>query len=139
MKKISSICIIDDDPITVFGIQHQILHAEASRSLLVHYNGKDALESFKYSLSQSLPIPQIILLDINMPIMDGWQFLEAFLELPVKQNIDIYILTSSISEEDKRKSEQFKKRSPHRLEYLIKPFNQKQLLAIVQHAAVKSS
>lgn len=139
MKKIDSICIIDDDPITVFGIQHKILHAEVTKSLLVHYNGKDALDSFLDAISQNLQLPQIILLDINMPIMDGWQFLDAFIDLHIDQQINIYILTSSISGADREKSTYFQNLTHHQISYLIKPFNQEQLKFIIENINVKPS
>jgi CheY-like chemotaxis protein len=45
-------------------------------------------------------LPDVILLDLNMPILDGWQFLDEFVKLPIKKEIAIFIVTSSIDPSD---------------------------------------
>lgn len=49
--------------------------------------------------------PDLIFLDLNMPIWDGWLFLDEFNKLPGSQYSTIYILTSSLSEDDLKKAE----------------------------------
>jgi CheY-like chemotaxis protein len=72
----------------------------------------------------------VLLLDLYMPAMDGWEFLEAFEHLPttVKNQIKILILTSSISDNDKKKAEKYDCVSG----YLIKPFTSDQIIDIFE-------
>ncbi|MBY0427227.1 MAG: response regulator, partial [Cytophagales bacterium] len=82
------------------------------------------------SLEQGENLPNVILLDINMPEMDGWQFIEEFRTLKAMSGhkTAIYISSSSISAEDTAKAESYEEISS----YLIKPIEPKTLLNIVQ-------
>lgn len=51
-------------------------------------------------INNNSPLPDIILLDINMPVWSGWQFLEEFSKLSQSKSITVYILTSSNSTDD---------------------------------------
>ncbi len=69
------------------------------------YNGLNALNFLKESMANGSPLPSIILLDINMPVMDGWEFLKAIEELiPRTKHIKIYLVTSSIAAVDIEKA-----------------------------------
>ena len=92
MKKVDIACIIDDDPIFVFGTKKILELANFCNSFMVFQNGEEALNNLKPIVESGGPsIPDIILLDLNMPIMDGWQFLEEFTKIPSEQQILIYI------------------------------------------------
>ncbi len=69
-------------------------------NVIVFNNGRDALENFKAIISVNEKLPDVILLDLNMPVMDGWQFLDEFVKIPTPQQILIYIVTSSIDPDD---------------------------------------
>jgi CheY-like chemotaxis protein len=101
-------CIIDDDPIFVYGAKKIMELADVSNSFMIFKNGKAALEGLKPILHKGENIPDIILLDINMPIMDGWQFLDEFIKIKSKKVIKIYIVSSSIDPSDLEKAEQYK-------------------------------
>lgn len=110
------ICIIDDDPIYQFLINKIIGNSNTGYDLMFFRNGKEAIEYFKLHLENNLP--EIILLDLEMPIMDGWDFLKEIDNLHI-ENTDIYIVSSSISEEDKEKAKEFPKIKGH----FSKPLN----------------
>ena len=76
----------------------------------------------------------IIFLDINMPIMDGWQFLEEFIALPTDRRIRINIVTSSIDAYDQQQWESFKSRTHHTIDFRNKPIRKEDMLAITQAA-----
>lgn len=120
-KQVNSIYIIDDDPIILFGIRKMLPLVTDCKSIHEFENGKSAFESLKESLLSKKEMPDVIFLDINMPIMDGWEFLEAFQKLDVDKRIRINIITSSIDPADYRRWEQFKKKTHHYLDFKNKP------------------
>ena len=110
------ICIIDDDPIYQFLINKIIGNSEADHEVLFFKNGKEALDYFTLDLNKNLP--EIILLDLEMPVMDGWDFLKEIDKLQIEKP-DIYIVSSSISHEDREKVKAFPKIKGH----FSKPIN----------------
>ncbi|AYN67005.1 response regulator [Euzebyella marina] len=134
MKKIESICIIDDDPITVFGVQKMLSLTVSCDNISSYVNGKKALDGIKKNLEEGANLPQVIFLDINMPIMDGWQFLEEFIALPSEEKVRINIITSSIDAHDKEKWEHYQTRTDHLITYNNKPLYKQQIAEITQKA-----
>lgn len=105
-----TIWIVDDDPIYQI-IVSKIINRSAMFSKIIPFkNGKEALDQLQEVINNNEAIPDIILLDINMPIMDGWEFMEELNNLKPKSldKIRIYIVSSSIAIEDKTKSKKFK-------------------------------
>lgn len=134
MTKIKSVCIIDDDPITVFGIKKMLSLLDLAEEIKTYVNGKEAIDDISKRVKNQQTIPQVIFLDINMPIMDGWQFLEKFLELEVEEKIRINIVTSSIDPYDKQQWERFKEITHHLLEFKNKPIRKNDILEITKAA-----
>ncbi len=75
MNKIETICIINDDEVYAFIIKKSIVKLSICNHITTFLNGEDAINSFK-NISNILP--DIILLDIHMPVMDGWSFLKEY-------------------------------------------------------------
>ncbi len=130
MKKIRSIGVIDDDPITVFGIKKMLNLLEVSETIKTYANGKEAIDDIKDMLEKNEAIPEVIFLDINMPIMDGWQFLEEFITLPLPNRIRINILTSSIDPADHQNWLYYKEKTHHLIEYINKPIRTNEIAGI---------
>ena len=129
MKK-KVIWIIDDDTIYQTIINKLIQKSGVFSTHSSFMNGKEAITTLNNTLgSNEDNIPDIILLDINMPIMDGWEFMEEIKRIKSKINkqIIIYIVSSSIAIEDKNKSKTF----TDIIGYIPKPISIKDLLAIV--------
>ncbi len=97
-------------------------------------NGKLALDNLYHDLNESGQIPDVIFLDINMPVMDGWQFLEQFIELPIKEKIRVNILTSSIDAIDRENWMKYKKLTHHTITYNKKPIQKNELEVITKVA-----
>jgi len=121
MKKVSCIFIVDDDPITVFGIKKMLKSVASCDDLQIFQNGYEAFEALKERQVNGKAIPEVIFLDINMPIMDGWDFLDELIGLEIKEQIIINMITSSIDPVDYEKWNCFKKRCPHLLSFKNKP------------------
>lgn len=129
-KKIGLACIIDDDSMYVNLVKRIIEAKNLCQNLMVFQNGKDALDYFEVILTSldKKAIPEIIFLDLNMPVMDGWEFLDNFTKIENKlgKTITLYIVSSSINPVDieKAKGIQMVK------DYLIKPVTIEDLEAI---------
>lgn len=124
MKTINTICIIDDDPIFRFGTKKLMEKVQASLNFLIYKNGKEAFEDIIYKLKSNTNIPDVILLDLNMPIMDGWQFLDEFATIANTERIPIYIVSSSVDSRDIEKAKNYEIVN----DYIIKPFS----LSVIQ-------
>lgn len=134
MRKINFISIVDDDPIVVFGIK-KMLNAMVDCELVESYkNGKLAIESVKSYITEQRNLPEIIFLDINMPIMDGWQFLDEFITLPIVQKVKINIVTSSIDPYDLQQWEYFSQLTHHVITFNYKPIKKHEIAAITKVA-----
>ncbi|GAB4468110.1 MAG: response regulator [Thermoflexibacter sp.] len=111
MKKIRTVLVIDDDPINNVICKTLIHTLHFSEVVHSFVRAKEALEYLKDAIeNQPDKIPQVIFLDVNMPEMDGWEFLEEYDKLPTdfKENCQLYMLSSSVNREDMRKSEHYK-------------------------------
>lgn len=117
MKKIDITCIIDDDPIFIFGARRMMELSDFCNSFMIFKNGQEAFNNLKPIMSAGENIPDVILLDINMPIMDGWQFLEEFIKIESHKLITIYIVSSSIDPMDVERAKEYESIS----NYIVKP------------------
>jgi CheY-like chemotaxis protein len=101
-------CIIDDDDMYVNLITKVIDLRKLSKNLLIFRNGKEALDYFVSALKnmERRDIPEVILLDLNMPVMDGWQFLNELSKYDFKElnETTLYIVSSSINPADIERS-----------------------------------
>lgn len=117
----NKVFIVDDDMITVFGLKKILSKFQLAIDTNDFGNGADALAAIKTLLAQDKTIPNLIFLDINMPIMDGWTFLEEFIKLPIDKLINIKIITSSIDKADRDKWQHFQEITKHQIDFLTKP------------------
>ncbi len=105
------ILLIDDEEANNFLHRMLIKKAGIDCHVQTTYNGIEAIEYLtntgRYADEGAYPRPGIILLDINMPLMNGWEFLDEYEKLPPEQKgaIVMAMLTSSINQDDKERSE----------------------------------
>jgi CheY-like chemotaxis protein len=107
MKK-TPVWIIDDDVIFKIIAQKIIQKSEYLETLSTFSNGQEALDALESAVTKNEDLPDIILLDIEMPIMDGWEFINhinPFTPILKEKQIKIFILSSSIAIEDKLKAQ----------------------------------
>ena len=127
MKKINLACIIEDDPTHVYITKRFLNLTGLVDSILICSNGKDAFTKLKSIISSGEKLPELILLDLNMPVWDGWQFLDAFKEIPIEDKIDIFILTSSNNEADIERAKNYNIDS----NYIVKPITLEKLKDVI--------
>lgn len=125
---IDTVLLIEDDPATQMLNKIYIQRALFAKNIYQAYNGNEALQIYEKIQNGELPIeslPQVVLLDLNMPIMDGWEFLSVFLSIypSFAEKTKIFILSSSVNPEDMSKALTFKNITM----YLTKPFDEKQI------------
>ncbi|WP_103865915.1 response regulator [Aquimarina sp. I32.4] len=125
------LCLIDDDNIHQFIIKKIVKKLSPNQELLVFSNGEEGIDFMKSRIGKIEKLPDLILLDINMPVMDGWEFLEEFVTITpeIKKEIIIYILSSSDNPTDKEKAKKFELISG----YIIKPINENQLESLLEN------
>ncbi len=116
MAKFNHVCIIDDDPIYTFTTRKIMEIGSFSKYIEVFKNGKEAINALKPRVETNQNIPEVIFLDLNMPVMDGWQFLDEFVVSGTKK-ITIYIVSSSIDPADLNKAKEYSLVT----NYVIKP------------------
>jgi response regulator RpfG family c-di-GMP phosphodiesterase len=106
MGKLECICIIDDDDIYTFLLKKTLVKSNICSNIKSFDNGLAGLEGIKTMIENKELTPDLILLDINMPLFDGWEFLEEFKKLKhlILKPISIYIVSSSISQADINKA-----------------------------------
>lgn len=100
------ICVIDDDPIYIFTIGHLLKHISFEGEIEVYKDGKEAFEGLKESQMRGDRQPELILLDLNMPVWDGWDFLREYEKLQGAADAAVYIASSSDHPDDVSRAEQ---------------------------------
>lgn len=127
MKKIDIACLVDDDPVYLFATRKVMQMAGFCNSFLVFHNGREALDSLIVIIKAGAQMPDVILLDLNMPVMDGWEFLDEFIKIQLERKITIYVVTSSINPEDIDRVKAYENVQ----NYIIKPVTEKTLHEIL--------
>lgn len=129
MGKIETSCIIDDDSIAIYGIKKSMRDIDFCKTILVYSNGLDAIEGLRAMAEVGTKLPSIILLDLNMPIMDGWEFMDEFIKIPNTntENVTIYVISSSIDPRDVLRAKNYS--LVHN--YILKPIQSQDLVKLL--------
>ena len=106
-KKLNCILLIDDDEATNFINKAVIRHLDCAETVVAVESADEALDFLKEKIEDSYQHPDLILLDINMPSMNGWEFLEEYKKLNHLQQAKfvIIMLTASLNPDDKSKAD----------------------------------
>ena len=120
--------IVDDEPLAQNVI---IQYAQKLPDLSIEATCNEAICAHKVLQEKKI---DLLFLDINMPIMDGWLFLEEFIKLPITHKIRINILTSSIDQADRENWRYYMTRTHHIIDYKNKPIQKKEIEEITRAA-----
>lgn len=126
MPHINNVLLIDDQESFNFMHEKTIEKAEFSHDIKTFESGATALAYlWRLSLSNPEKFPDMIFLDLNMPVMSGWDFLDSIKNLSdsVLKNCKIFILTSSIDNRDIEQSKEYKMVT----DFISKPLTEKRL------------
>lgn len=131
VKTRDTVCVIDDDIIHQFIMKKLVsdIMSDNEKRILVFSNGLEGITYLKNTINKKEDLPDIILLDLNMPIMDGWGFLNEYENLfpRLGKDIAIYILSSSDNPKDIERVKEYQKVSG----YLIKPITEEELEKLI--------
>src|SRR5690606_14962211 len=129
MKSIKSLFLVDDDEIFAFLTKRTIEETQLVEQIKIFSNGQDAIDFLEKAAGDKELLPEVILLDINMPILDGWGFLEEFILLKpsIGKKITIYVVSTSISPYDLERAKNIAEVS----DFIIKPITKTGLINIL--------
>ncbi|WP_375583574.1 response regulator [Cyclobacterium xiamenense] len=126
MDRIGFTYIVDDDPLYNFGTKKILEFTSFSEKVSYFLNGEDALKDFTKRILDGDPLPDIILLDINMPIMNGWEFLENVSKADFSHPTKIFMVSSSINQDEIDRAKSY----PLVAEYIVKPLTLEKVKAL---------
>lgn len=131
LSQIPVVCIIDDDVIYQYTITKTLQSKHLADKIISFSDGEKAIHFFSENIRQSDKLPDIIFLDINMPVMDGWQFIDEYSKLKsqLEKKITVFMVSSSVDERDINRA----KLIPEISEYMIKPIDSSQLQRVIQN------
>ncbi len=124
------ICIIDDDDVYQYTATKAIEEESIAKKILVFSEGEQAIQFLIDNMGNDDEIPDIIFLDIVMPVMDGWEFMEEYIKLKprIGKKITIYMVSSSVDVSDIERAKKIEEIT----DYIIKPITRSHLKIIVE-------
>jgi response regulator RpfG family c-di-GMP phosphodiesterase len=107
MKNIQHAYLVDDNEFVLMISEKLILNHPAFDKISSFTNGQLALDSLKLTIESKEQLPEVIFLDLSMPVMNGWEFLNTISMIPEAEEIAVYLFTASKDPEDVEKAKTY--------------------------------
>ena len=129
-KKLSCILLIDDDRATNFLNKMILDQMGCCERVVAVESGPEGLDFLKTKIDGKYPHPELLFLDINMPGMNGWEFLEQYksLDEEIRAQVVLMMLTTSLNPDDFNRAEDL----PEVKGYLNKPLNEERMAEVLR-------
>ena len=123
------VCVIDDDEVFQYTILHTLQAHNSVGNIMPFTDGAEAMNFFNKNIDNHGILPDVVFLDVNMPVMDGYKFMDEYIKLipKVTKKITVYILSSSVDLVDFEKTKNIKEVA----DYIVKPIRDNQLTKIL--------
>lgn len=136
MKKVRNACIVDDDDIFRFILKKHLMSQGLAENILSFENGKEAMAYINGNRDKTDLLPDVIFLDINMPVMNGWDFITAYRQVmsTLSKQAPVIMVSSSVDDRDISKAEGSEIIS----EYITKPISKSTVVDLMEKTFVYS-
>jgi CheY-like chemotaxis protein len=128
MRKVKLAYIIDDEEIITYLAGLLITQAHFSEKTEMFANGQEAINKLREIIDEDERLPDVILFDLNMPLMDGWQFVEEYQKLNLRHKVPLFVFTSSINAADRERASTYKAIKG----YIQKPLTEQKLEKVLR-------
>lgn len=119
MKHVKKAFIVDDDETINFVTKKLLANFDKDCEVTSFSKPMEALDKLKSMVDAATPLPDVLLLDINMPKMNGFEFLQKMREEGLNKKVQVIMYTSSVNPEDKKQSAGYE----NVIGYMEKPFS----------------
>jgi CheY-like chemotaxis protein len=128
---VKNILLIDDDPIFVYLMRRIINSTSYTCEINEFTDGELAINYLNGIRDKNELLPDLIFLDLSMPVMDGWEFLKEYSQIrpAIKKDITLFIVSSSISPKEVERAKTFRAVS----DFLIKPLGKAKVIEIIDN------
>jgi CheY-like chemotaxis protein len=128
---VKNILLIDDDPVFVYLMRRIINSTSYTCEINEFTDGELAINYLNGIRDKDELLPDLIFLDLSMPVMDGWEFLKEYSQLrpAIKKDITLFIVSSSISPKEVERAKTFRAVS----DFLIKPLGKAKVIEIIDN------
>jgi len=127
-----NVLLIDDDTIYQFVARKTLEATGYINKIQVCSNGEEAYQFLERNMGNADELPDVILLDVNMPVMNGWEFLELYQSLKpsISKDMQVFLVTSSMNDQDR----EFSRRYICVQDYIVKPLAREKIAELLATA-----